>query len=134
MSALSAPLTASGGEAQDRAAHVGVERFHEMWDQTIKEYEERAGECLEAMRRHELDAKELREKHASAAMAPRVTPKLLDLRRIEGCAKRGDYLEAHKVKLQADALEAEERARRWEGATSTCTSSRRRCCSDRTRR
>ena len=36
-------------------------------------------------------------------------PKLLDLRRIEGClAKRGDYLEAHKVKLQADALEAEE--------------------------
>ena len=77
----------------------------------MKEYEQRAGELLEAMRqRHVLD---LREFHKRKEEAPDVRPKhskdLLDLRKIQvTLAKQGDYAEAQKVKVQGDGLEATE--------------------------
>lgn len=89
------------------------QQFNAMWDRTTREYEERAGELLEAMRqRHELDARNLRTKHASASLSLRQSSRLLDLRRIEQTlAKQGEYAEAQKIKVQADSLEAAEQSR-----------------------
>lgn len=85
-------------------------QFNSMWDRTMKEYEERATELLEAMRqRHELDLREQRAKTLDAGKRMRQSPKLLDLRRIERTlAKRGEYASAQRVKLEADELEAAE--------------------------
>lgn len=87
--------------------------FNAMWDRTMKEYEERALELLEAMRqRHELDAHELRAKSASAPSSLKQSSKLLGLRRSEkALAKQGNYAEAQMVKLDADKLESDERER-----------------------
>ena len=84
--------------------------FNAMWDRTMKEYEERALELLEAMRqRHELDARELRAKSMAAPSSVKQSPKLLDLRRSErALAKQGEYADAHRVKLEAAKLESEE--------------------------
>ena len=94
---------------------IEFQQFNAMWDRTMKEYEERASELLEAMRqRHEIDAGELRAKHAlrEAPSSIKHSPKLLDLRRIEDTlAKQGEYTEAHAVKTRADRLEAAERER-----------------------
>ena len=92
---------------------IEFRQFNAMWEQTMQEYEHRAGELLEAMRqRHEFDVNEFRAKHATAAPLPRQTPKLLDLRQIERrLAKQGEYIEAQKVKLRADALETAEAER-----------------------
>jgi len=97
----------------EEAHMLEFQQFNAMWDRTMKEYEERAGELLEAMRqRHELDAREFRAKHTAAAAAPKQSPKLLDLRRIEKTlAKQGQYVEAQKVKLRADELEVSESER-----------------------
>jgi len=108
-----------GMRSRQIAQRLGVEeahmlefqQFNSMWDQKMKEYEQRAGELLEAMRqRHMLD---LREFHKKQQEAPELKPKhskdLLDLRRIEvTLAKQGDYAEAQKVKVRADALEVSE--------------------------
>ena len=100
------------------AQRLGVEeahmlefrQFNSMWNRTMKEYEERATELLEAMRqRHELDLREQRAKTLDAGKRMRQSPKLLDLRRIERTlAKRGEYASAQRVKLEADELEAAE--------------------------
>ena len=86
----------------EEAHMLEFQQFNSMWDRTMKEYEERAGELLEAMRqRHELDLRELRQKRAADAPAKvRQSSKLLDLRRTEGVlARQGEYAEAHKVNL-----------------------------------
>lgn len=64
---------------------IEFQQFNAMWDRTMKEYEERAGELLEAMRqRHEIDVRELlHTKSSRAPTAIKQSPKLLDLRRIE---------------------------------------------------
>ena len=97
----------------EEAHMLEFQQFNAMWDRTMKEYEERAGELLEAMRqRHELDAQEFRAKHTATPSAPKQSSKLLDLRRIERTlAKQGQYVEAQKVKVRADALEAAEAER-----------------------
>jgi len=110
---------AEGLRSRQIAQRLGVEeahmlefqQFNSMWDHKMKEYEQRAGELLEAMRqRHVLD---LREFHKMKEEKPELKPKhsrdMLDLRRIEvSLAKQGDYAEAQKVKVRADALEAQE--------------------------
>lgn len=89
------------------------QKFNDMWDEQMGVYDERAGELLETMRqRHELDAREFKAKHAAAASSPRLTPKLLDLRRTEqALARRGEYAQAQRVKVEADELEAAEAGR-----------------------
>ena len=89
------------------------QQFNIMWDDTMKEYEMRASELLEAMRqRHELDAREHRAKSLASLSSIKQSSKMLDMRRIEQTlAKQGEYAEAHRVKIQADALEASERER-----------------------
>jgi hypothetical protein len=68
----------------EEAHMLEFQSFNIMWDRTMKEYEERASELLEAMRqRHELDVHELREKAGGPLGAIKQSPKLLDLRRIE---------------------------------------------------
>ena len=95
----------------EEAHMLEFQQFNSMWDNKMKEYEQRAGELLEAMRqRHMLD---LREFHKKKDEAPELKPKhskdLLDLRKIQvTLAKQGDYAEAQKVKVRADALEATE--------------------------
>lgn len=97
----------------EEAHMLEFQQFNAMWDRTMKEYEERAAELLEAMRqRHELDLQQLRQKAADAVSRLKHSSKLLDLRKIEQrLAKQAEYAEAHRVKLRADALEAEERAK-----------------------
>lgn len=94
----------------EEAHMLEFQQFNGMWDRTMREYEDRASELLEAMRqRHELALQELRAKMTEAGKRVRHSPKLLDLRRIEQTlAKRGEYAEAHRVKLQADDIEAQE--------------------------
>jgi hypothetical protein len=96
----------------EEAHMLEFQQFNDMWDRTMAEYEERACELLEAMRqRHELDAREQRHEQ-QAAGRPKHSSKLLDLRRIEvSLAKQGDYQEAQKVKVRADAMEKAEVAR-----------------------
>ena len=86
------------------------QQFNTMWDRTMAEYEERANELLEAMRqRHELDARQFRERYAATTAGVKHSPKLLDLRQIERTlAKQGRYVEAQKIKVRADQLEATE--------------------------
>merc|ERR1719353_2479791 len=77
----------------------------------MKEYEQRAGELLEAMRqRHVLDLREFhKKKEEGTAIRPKHSKDLLDLRKIQvTLAKQGDYVEAQKVKVQGDGLEATE--------------------------
>jgi len=84
------------------------QQFNTMWDRKMKEYDERAVELLEAMRqRHELDMAEFQKKKtAEPQYKPKQSTELLDLRRIElVLAKQGEYAEAQKVKVRADALE-----------------------------
>ena len=82
-----------GMRSRQIAQRLGVEeahmlefqQFNSMWDHKMKEYEQRAGELLEAMRqRHVLD---LREFHKKKEEAPQIKPKhskvLLDLRKIQ---------------------------------------------------
>jgi len=97
----------------EEAHMLEFQQFNAMWDHTMKEYEERAGELLEAMRqRHELDAREFRAKHEAAVTAPKWSPKVLDMRQVERTlAKQGQYMEAQKVKDRAEKLEAEETQR-----------------------
>ena len=97
----------------EEAHMLEFQQFNAMWDHTMKEYEERAGELLEAMRqRHELDAREFRATHESAVTVPKWSPKVLDLRQVERTlAKQGQYMEAQKVKDRAEKLEAEETQR-----------------------
>merc|ERR1712087_17285 len=80
----------------------------------MKEYEERASELHEAMKqRHALDHQDFIRKSASDPQrGPKFSKDLLDLRRIEATlAKQGEYAEAQKVKLKADALESSEKER-----------------------
>ena len=97
----------------EEAHMLEFQSFNVMWDRTMREYEDRAGELLEAMRqRHELDARELRAKNAAALANIKPSPMLLDLRRIEQTlAKQGEYAEAHKVKVRADRQAESERER-----------------------
>ena len=97
----------------EEAHMLEFQQFNAMWDRTMKEYEERASELLEAMRqRHELDLRDLRSRHGEQLARPKHSPKLLDLRRIEQTlAKQGEYAEAQRVKLRADELEVAERER-----------------------
>ena len=89
------------------------QQFNQMWDETMIEYEQRAGELLEAMRqRHALDAREHRAKSVASLSSIKPSSKMLDMRRIQQTlAKQGSYQEAQRVKMQADALEATERER-----------------------
>eukprot|EP00966_Prymnesium_polylepis_P311536 7198682-Prymnesium_polylepis.1 len=87
------------------------QQFNTMWDRKMKEYDERAVELLEAMRqRHELDMTEFQKKRAAEPQKKqKQSSELLDLRRIElVLAKQGEYAEAQKVKVRADALEGDE--------------------------
>jgi len=98
----------------EEAHMLEFQQFNAMWDRKTAEYEERAAELLEAMRqRHQLDQMELRKKAASEpSRKPKFSKELLDLRKIEvTLAKQGEYAEAQKVKLRADALEEGERQR-----------------------
>ena len=108
-----------GTRSRQIAQRLGVEeahmlefqQFNSMWDRKMKEYEQRAGELLEAMRqRHMLDLREFQNKLQEAPeLKPKHSKDLLDLRRIQvTLAKQGDYTEAQKVKVQADALEMAE--------------------------
>ena len=57
------------------------QQFNAMWDRKMKEYEERAGELLEAMRqRHLLDAQEFKKRGAEGLRRPKYSSELLDLR------------------------------------------------------
>jgi len=96
----------------EEAHMLEFQQFNSMWDRTMKEYEDRASELLEAMRqRHAMDMQEFRTKHATPNSL-KYSPKLLDLRRSErSLAKQGEYGQAQKLKLQADALEAAETER-----------------------
>ena len=97
----------------EEAHMLEFQQFNSMWDRTMKEYEARAAELLEAMRqRHELDraaaAPEGRRRRQPAQaflQAPRSAQDRAAAR------QAGEYAEAHRVKLRADALEAEERAK-----------------------
>lgn len=87
------------------------QQFNAAWDAKMEEYEQRATELLEAMRqRHILDHQEFgRKAAAEPPRKPKFSTELLDLRRIEvTLARQGEYAEAQKVKLQADATEAAE--------------------------
>ena len=124
----------------EEAHMLEFQTFNSMWDRTMKEYEERALELLDALRqRHELDARELRTKNTSAPSSMKQSSKLLDLRRVEQTlakqverspahvllrlialplstshvprGRQGEYSEAQKVKLRADSQEAAERER-----------------------
>uniref|UniRef100_A0A7S4F8F8 Uncharacterized protein n=1 Tax=Chrysotila carterae TaxID=13221 RepID=A0A7S4F8F8_CHRCT len=100
----------------EEAHMLEFQQFNAMWDAKMGEYEQRATELLEAMRaRHTLDARELRRRSSEndgATRRPKFSKELLDLRKIEvSLARQGDYAEAHKVKLKADALEEAERER-----------------------
>lgn len=95
----------------EEAHMLEFQQFNTMWDRKMKEYDERATELLEAMRqRHEFDMSEYQQKKlAEAPRKPKHSSELLDLRRIElVLAKQGEYAEAQKVKVRADALEAAE--------------------------
>ena len=109
----------------EEAHMLEFQQFNAMWDRKTSEYEERAAELLEAMRqRHELDAREQRHEQ-QAAGRPKHSSKLLDLRRIEvSLAKQGDYQEAQKVKVRADAMEKAEVARHTAHRTFCCAEGR----------
>ena len=98
----------------EEAHMLEFQQFNTMWDRKMKEYDERAAELLEAMRqRHELDAHEFQEKKlAEPPKKTKHSSELLDQRRIEGVlARSGDYAEAQKVKVRADAMEVAEHDR-----------------------
>jgi len=98
----------------EEAHMLEFQQFNAAWDRKTKEYEERASELLEAMRqRHLLDVQDFKRKAASEPQrSPKFSKELLDLRRIEvTLAKQGEYVEAQKVKVHADSLEAAERER-----------------------
>jgi len=98
----------------EEAHMLEFQQFNAAWDRKTKEYEERASELLEAMRqRHILDVQEFKRKAAAEPQrSPKFSKELLDLRRIEmALAKQGEYVEAQKVKVHADSLEAAERER-----------------------
>jgi len=95
----------------EEAHMLEFQQFNSMWDNKMKEYEQRAGELLEAMRqRHVLDLREFHKKKEEATtMRPKHSKDLLDLRKIQvTLAKQGDYAEAQRVKVQGDGLEATE--------------------------
>ena len=95
----------------EEAHMLEFQQFNSMWDNKMKEYEQRAGELLEAMRqRHVLDLREFhKKKEEGPGMRPKHSKDLLDLRKIQvTLAKQGDYTEAQKVKVQGDGLEATE--------------------------
>lgn len=109
----------NGLRSRQEAQRLGIEeahmlefqQFNDMWDRQMKEYDDRAAELLEAMRqRHELDAAEFGQKKAAEpARKPKHSSELLDLRRIEQVlARQGEYVEAQKVKVRADTVEAAE--------------------------
>ena len=94
----------------EEAHMVEFQQFNAAWDEKMKEYEERATELLEAMRqRHMLDYNEFRRKtELEPQRKPKFSKELLDLRKIEvTLAKRGEYADAQKVKVQADEMEAQ---------------------------
>ena len=95
----------------EEAHMLEFQQFNAAWDAKMEEYEQRATELLEAMRqRHILDHQEFgRKAAAEPPRKPKFSTELLDLRRIEvTLARQGEYAEAQKVKLQADATEAAE--------------------------
>ncbi|KAK3289083.1 hypothetical protein CYMTET_3471 [Cymbomonas tetramitiformis] len=97
----------------EEAHTLEFNQFNAEWDRRMAEYDQKAAELEEAMKeRQNEDLSEFRRKMAAAAVRPRFSSDLLNMRKIqETLAKQKEYAEAHKVKLKADALEARELAK-----------------------
>lgn len=110
-------------KARQISEKLGVEEAHMLefkqfnmhWDKKMQDYDKHAQGLLDAMKeRHTKELNEFQEKTLSKQPRPKFSPGVLNYRRIEEyLAKAGDYNEAHKVKMKADATEKLEMAK-WE--------------------
>eukprot|EP01012_Entosiphon_sulcatum_P007676 TRINITY_DN1396_c0_g1_i4.p2 TRINITY_DN1396_c0_g1~~TRINITY_DN1396_c0_g1_i4.p2 ORF type:complete len:317 (+),score=67.61 TRINITY_DN1396_c0_g1_i4:1211-2161(+) len=95
----------------EEAHMLEFQTFNRIWNEKIDGFEEHQLDCEAAMlERHSM---ELAEFHADMAnelpKRPKFSKELLNIRKIqETLAKQKNYSDAHKVKLKADKLEAQE--------------------------
>jgi len=95
----------------EEAHSLEFQNFNRIWNEKIDAFEEHQLDCEAAMlERHSM---ELAEFHADMASElpkhPKFSKDLLNLRKIqETLAKQKSFADAHKVKLKADKLEAQE--------------------------
>ena len=91
----------------EEAHMLEFRQFNAQWDKKLQEYDGNAQGLLDAMKeRHAKQLQEFQAKTLAKQQFPKFSPALLNCRRIEEhLVKAGDYNEAHKVKMKADAME-----------------------------
>ena len=99
----------------EEAHMLEFRQFNAQWDKKLQDYDGNAKGLLDAMReRHTKELQEFQAKTLAKQQFPKFSPALLNYRRIEEhLVKAGDYNEAHKVKMKADAMEKVE-LQKWE--------------------
>jgi len=99
----------------EEAHMLEFRQFNAQWDKKLQEYDGNAQGLLDAMKeRHAKELQEFQAKTLGKQQFPKFSPALLNCRRIEEhLVKAGDYNEAHKVKMKADAMEKIE-LQKWE--------------------
>eukprot|EP01043_Picozoa_sp_COSAG02_P027673 COSAG02_NODE_1644_length_11524_cov_76.342232_4_plen_250_part_00 len=99
----------------EEAHMLEFQQFNAAWDKKFEDYEHKAAELEEKMReRHQGEVMEFQSKVAEQMQnaRPKFSKELLNIRRIqETLAKQKEYAEAHKTKMKADLMEAEEMER-----------------------
>lgn len=90
------------------------QNFNTQWDRECKEYEDRSQYQVNTMKeRHLEELKEFQHKLLEKMQKPKLSPVLLDYRKIEEhLAKSKKYKDAQTVKSKADLIEAKE-IERW---------------------
>lgn len=99
----------------EEAHMLEFRQFNAQWDNTLQDYDGNSQRLLDAMKeRHTKELQEFQAKTLAKQQFPKFSPTLLNYRRIEEhLVKAGDYNEAHKVKMKADAMEKIE-LQKWE--------------------
>ena len=99
----------------EEAHMLEFQQFNAAWDKKFEDYEHKAAELEEKMReRHQGEVMEFQSQVAEKMQSarPKFSKELLNIRRIqETLAKQKEYAEAHKTKMKADLMEAEEMER-----------------------